>query len=77
MVNISLLKIQTNYNKTASDYNSLIEEYKEKASNYNEVLESYQKEYKRVNFNKEQDEARFYEERRQKGLDIIDKSNYT
>ena len=64
-----------NYNKTASDYNSLIEEYKEKASNYNEVLESYQKEYKRVNFNKEQDEARFYEERRQKGLDIIDKSN--
>ena len=63
------------YNEVAKSYNSLIKEYQGKVSSYNKALEVYDKNYKAYNFDKQEDEARFYEERRQKGLDIIDKSN--
>ncbi len=62
------------YNSLATQYNGMLKDYQSKVNMYNNVGEQYNKTLLKNDLDTDKEAARFYEERRQKGFDVIDKS---
>jgi len=62
------------YNSLAKQYNATLKDYKYKVDTYNSTIEKYNKSLQKNQLSAEKEKARFYEERRQKGLEVIDES---